>query len=180
MVKLFGSALGAMTLAAGIAFLPARTPTLSDTIAGYRKWHKINDRPIHMAPQLALLCSAPPKWHSDDNPHNPKFFTVYVNATGEGSMLSKKSIPFPVGSVIVKEKLPSANGSPELLTVMVKRGRGFDAAHGDWQYFTADGSAKKTSTEDIAKCQSCHDASKANDYVFRTYVEGAPRPRGGY
>jgi hypothetical protein len=174
MVKLIGGALSLTAFAAGMVV--SRAPSLAESIARYRSWYKVNPKPIHMAPALAVLCSAPVRWHSGNNPHDPKFFTVYVNAAGKQAMMSGKNSVFPAGSVIVKEKLPSEQGAPELLTVMVKRERGFDSAHGDWQYFIANGRGQETSTDDVAKCQSCHEINKARDYVFRTYVN----PKGRY
>jgi hypothetical protein len=161
--------------AAGV-FAFRALPSHSDRIAGYRSWHKVNAKPINMEPYLRALCAGPQKWNLGNNPHDPKFFTVYVNPVGKAAMLSKSVQTFPIGSVIVKEKLPSLKkGAPELLTVMVKRERGFDTKNGDWEYFTADGKAKETSTENVAKCQSCHSGVRSNDYVFRTYVTNPPR-----
>ena len=162
-------------LATGGPTGPAPTHSLADLIRGYSSWKKVNPHPIHMEPSISALCVGAPSWHIG-NPHDPKFFTVYVNPLGARSMLKKGSTRFPVGSVIVKEKLPSEHSRPELLTVMVKRSTGFDKSHGDWEYFTADGSGSQISQANVIACRSCHDVSRANDYVFRTYVRDTASP----
>jgi hypothetical protein len=170
---------GCLVIAGSLALTAeAKTPEkLDDLISGYRAWHKVNAKPIHMAPQIAMLCRGPASWQTHANPHDPKFFTVYVNKTGVAAMKKQGLTQFPAGSIIVKEKLPTESGQPELLTVMVKKEAGFDPKHGDWQYFTADGDGNKTSQDDVAKCQSCHEVTKENDYVFRSYVQGANQPQ---
>lgn len=87
-------------------------------------------------------------------------------------MLERKAPSFPAGSVIVKEKLPSRDSdTPELLTVMIKKGKGFNPASGDWEYMVVDGSGSKVLAQGkLENCQSCHTAKPATDYVFRTYL----------
>ncbi len=107
------------------------------------------------------------------NPHQDKFITVYVNDAGRRAMLSQKKPKFPVGSVIVKEKLPAVDSqSPELLTVMIKQRKGFNPAGGDWEYMVLDGTGTKIEGRGrLENCQACHLANQKTDYVFRSYLD---------
>jgi hypothetical protein len=106
------------------------------------------------------------------NPHRDKYFTVYVNGAGREAMLRQKAPIFPEGSVIVKEKLPAKDSdTPELLTVMIKRKKGFDPASGDWEYAVVDGGGTMVEGRgNLQYCQSCHIANRETDYIFRTYL----------
>ena len=150
-------------------------------IAGYKAWTKVNSVPQLMPERVAAACAL---WISSTgvvvdgstNPHRNKYLTVYVNELGRKAMLSKKEPNFPVGSVIVKEKLAAPDSQvPELLTVMIKQKAGFNAAAGDWEYMVVDGTGTKLAGRgNLANCESCHVARQKTDYVFRTYLpEGA-------
>ncbi|HJU55100.1 MAG TPA: cytochrome P460 family protein, partial [Pyrinomonadaceae bacterium] len=147
-------------------------------IEGYRNWTKANSEPVQMAPVVAKLCfiqKAPSgvEIYGDSNPHQEKFITVYVNDAGRRAMLSQKRPKFPVGSVIVKEKLPAIDSqSPELLTVMIKQRKGFNPAGGDWEYMVLDGTGTKIEGRGrLENCQACHLANQKTDYVFRSYLD---------
>ncbi|HRF58526.1 MAG TPA: cytochrome P460 family protein [Fimbriimonadaceae bacterium] len=167
------------------AGFPGATDARLKAIQGYRSWTKVNAKPVSMAPSVAVLCAAipPPKWR-DPSPHIGKFFTVYVNATGRTAMLSDETKPFPVGTVIVKEKVPAVGQDVlkqtpgtkvELLTVMIKRDKGFDPGNGDWEYFAVSGDAKAVISKDVKHCQDCHRSQKSSDYVYRDYPRSASR-----
>jgi len=87
-------------------------------------------------------------------------------------MMEEKSPHFPQGSVIVKEKLTTPDSStPELLTVMVKRERGYNPESGDWEYMVVDGKGQSvTERGKLESCQSCHLMEKDTDYVSRKYL----------
>lgn len=145
-------------------------------INGYRSWTKVNTEPQLMADQTALLCApaSPSLRAAAQNPHSNKYITVYVNELGRKAMLEQKTPAFPEGSVIVKEKLPDQSSqTPELMTVMIKRGKGFNPTSGDWEYMVVDGTGTKvTARGKLDNCQSCHIARPGTDYVFRTYLPG--------
>jgi hypothetical protein len=148
-------------------------------IAGYRNWARVNAEPQLMPDQVSLLCAAPFPAKADDpaNPHRHKYITVYVNDTGRKAMLEQKNPAFPEGSVIVKEKLSEKSSpTPELLTVMIKRGKDFNPTSGDWEYMVVDGTGTKMQAQGkLENCQSCHSAKPDTDYVFRTYLPGTMR-----
>ena len=166
-----------------LAVLPANTGYLSipgiKEIQGYKKWRQVTKAPLPFVRIDPARCSPLPMrpieamaWNPD-NPHSNKFFTVYVNPIGEKTMLSNEKKSFPVGSIIVKEKLPSKTStSPELLTVMVKRKPGFNSKNGDWEYWGLNGTATKVEGRGkLANCQGCHTAVARTDYVFGDYLK---------
>jgi hypothetical protein len=138
----------------------------------YKTWTKVNPKPFQIQPAAAAACASalpalPP------SPHLKKYVTVYVNALGKDAMTLQKSPHFPVGSVIVKEKLAKQDSrSPELMTVMVKRDRDYNAESGDWEYMVFDGAGKNvTARGKLENCGTCHreDPAKQSDYVYRDY-----------
>src|SRR6266851_6104249 len=68
------------------------------------------------------------------------FGVVYANDLARVPISSASKSRFPVGSIIVREKLLKADDKePELLAVMIKRERGYNPAGGDWSFLTVDG-----------------------------------------
>ena len=75
------------------------------------------------------------------------------------------------GSVIVREKLETEAGSPELLTAIIKRKKGFNPEANDWEFLLISGDATKIrSREKTGSCQSCHQSVSAKDFVFDSYL----------
>ena len=144
-------------------------------IAGYKGWTRVNREPQNIPSRIAIQCAMPTReqlsWE-EQNPHRDKFVVVYVNAIGRHAMLEQKWPRFPVGSVIVKEKLSTKEStSPELLTVMKKREAGYDPQKGDWEYFVFDGTGREMrASGKLEKCQGCHLDEKQTDYVSRRYI----------
>lgn len=167
---------GGLALAAGT--LPAGRSQGKDTppeIAGYKNWKLVNPTPYKMASAVQQLCAPPTPAQRDKdakNPHRDKFIRVFVNDTGRAAMLEQKNPNFPVGSVIVKEKLPDKDSTqPELLTVMIKRAAGYNPDGGDWEYLVTDGAGVKMQARGkLENCHACHLDVKANGYVFRRYL----------
>jgi len=137
----------------------------------YKKWTKVNSSPMRIADITAQLCAPqfPIDLSKEKNPHQDKFITVYVNDLGKAAMFSVNN-KFPVGAIIVKEKLPTPTSKAELLTVMIKRKAGFNPASGDWEYLVLD-PAKTAILErgKLERCNNCHLEKKDSDFVFRTY-----------
>jgi hypothetical protein len=147
-------------------------PTANE-IAGYKKWIRVNPKPVSLDAKISFMCapSFPPEKNAD-NPHKNKFITVYVNAIGQKAMMTEQSPQFPQGSVIVKEKLTTQNSAtPELLTAMVKRQKGFNPASNDWEFFALSGDAKIIQAQGkLENCIACHTAKRQSDFVFRYYL----------
>ena len=144
-------------------------------IAGYKGWTRVNREPQNIPSRIAIQCAMPTReqlsWE-EQNPHRDKFVVVYVNSIGRHAMMEQKWPRFPVGSVIVKEKLSTKDStSPELLTVMKKREAGYDPGKGDWEYFVFDGAGREMKASGkLEKCQGCHLDEAHTDYVSRRYI----------
>ena len=73
--------------------------------------------------------------------------------------------------MIVREKLETEAGSPELLTAMIKRKKGFNPAANDWEFLLISGDATKIrKREKTGDCQRCHASASAKDFVFDSYL----------
>lgn len=71
----------------------------------------------------------------------------------------------------MREKLDTEAGSPELLTAMIKRKKGFNPEANDWEFLLISGDATKiTKREKTGACQSCHQSVSAKDFVFDSYL----------
>src|SRR5262245_18484665 len=178
LLLLAGGFTGYLTIHHSSVALSSAAPrdTTIKEIAGYRTWAKVNPVPQLMKLQTRLLC-APVRPIGVDvngptNPHQEKYITVYVNDIGKTAMMEQARPNFPAGSVIVKEKLPDKSSqSPELLTVMIKKEKGFTASGGDWEFMVVDGQGKAvTDRGKLENCQSCHLSTPQSDYIFRSYL----------
>jgi hypothetical protein len=136
----------------------------------YRKWTKVNPKPVRFQGASPALCVGP-NLAQIASPHVDKWITVYVNSVGRKEMLKPFPRQFPVGTVIIKEKMPAPSSTTaELLTVMRKRERGYDLEAGDWQYLVLDGKAEKVQAEGrLARCRNCHQEVAKQDHIFRNY-----------
>lgn len=152
-------AFGSLVLLCG--FGPWKDKSALELTKGYRKWAKANARPFVVPAALVAPCRAITGGPIGDGPHADRTLTVYVNAIGKDAMASGQ--PFPVGSVIVKEKWVLGAKAPELSTVMVKRDSG-------WEFAAIDATGRKSLAIDKQSCTRCHDGQAKQDYVFRTYV----------
>jgi hypothetical protein len=153
---------------------PAKVIDIKKEIAGFNKWTKVNEEPYIMWSNVSALCRAPLKsdYEMDKSIHKNKYVNIYVNSLGKDEMLTKKNPVFAVGTVIVKEKLPTRDSlSPELLTVMIKREKGFNPEVGDWEFATVNGDVTEvTSQGKLENCQACHIGYKQNDFITRVYL----------
>jgi hypothetical protein len=188
LIKIFAAAIVLLIGSAGFFFSrksEMQTINLSKTpekildatgeIAGYKNWTKVNKTPELVESRLAMMCAIPTQAQVDadaKNPHNDKFITVYINDAGKDEMMTKRYPNFPVGTVIVKEKLTTAESkSPELLTVMIKREKNYNPNVGDWEFLTFNGAATETTARGkLENCQTCHLVEKKTDYVSRKYL----------
>jgi hypothetical protein len=147
----------------------------TDKFENYRGWLQVNKKPLLMESSASIMCAAPNIGRQkNDNPHKDKFIVVFVNQPGDQAMMEQAHPKFPRGSVIVKEKLSSAeSATPELLTAMVKREKGFNPAGNDWEFFVLSGDAKAIQARGrLDSCLACHTAQRGNDFVYRNYLPG--------
>lgn len=151
--------------------------SLRSELSRYRTWTQVNSRPVLLNPVVSVACAAANIRVS--NPHSNKYISVFVNDVGRTAMMSEKNPRFPEGSIIVKSKSSEeTSGRPELLTIMVKRGEGYDQKNGNWEYLVMAGNDSKVERPtNVESCQQCHLTSKDTDYVSRAYLPKAVREK---
>jgi len=178
----------AILFAAGGFHPAAKQSTGTEKFRGYRSWYCDTPQALDMDAKLALRCLPPNLPQDPMDPHERYFFKIWVNPAGKQALLAKNSIPFPVGSIVVKEKYKlknfdqlyprdhlSPNAKPVLLTAMVKREKGYDAANGDWEYVVLNGDATQETTAGLEHCSGCHMEMKSRDFIFRRHSDGGPK-----
>jgi hypothetical protein len=167
----------AMAGAAGLKLTNGRStsgaePDFGTMVKGYRTWSRVNSEPFRMEPAVSWLCAAPAA--SQVSPHDAPdaYIDVYVNPAGQSAMMTKGRVVFPVGTIIVKEKRRTLDRTdPELLTVMLKREKGYHPEAGDWDFAVLDGNAATVQAQGkLENCMSCHKMAPVSDYVFRPYL----------
>jgi hypothetical protein len=149
---------------------PAPDPDL-EILAKYKTWKLVNPTPELMEPVPAISCGRV-AGRDEGSPHLHKYVSVYVNSTGKDAMMKMAWPKYPIGSMIVKEKLGSADSNkPELLTAMIKREAGYNPESGDWEYLVLDGAASEiVERGKLTRCNGCHKAYTLWDFVTRTYL----------
>ena len=159
----------------GCAVVSRSAPSVPEpdlaSLSNYRQWTLVNPTPQFMEPASAISCAVI-TGRQESSPHLNKYVSVFVNPIGSEQMMTKLSPKFPVGSVIVKEKLGSPYSTkPEVLTVMIKRGPGYNPESGDWEYLVLDGAASKIMERGkLTRCSGCHRSYGRSDFVTRTYL----------
>ncbi|HEX7294268.1 MAG TPA: cytochrome P460 family protein, partial [Pyrinomonadaceae bacterium] len=96
------------------------------------------------------------------------FGVVYANELARQAYSGPSKQAYPVGSIFVREKLARANSEkPQVLTVMIKREKGFNPAGGDWSFLAMDGAATKVKQrKKKGDCLECHQSARDRDFVF--------------
>ena len=151
-------------------------------LVGYKQWTRVNQEPAIIPSRLAIQCSLPTREQlaqEDGNPHRDKFVVVYVNEVGKKAMLLEKFPRFPLGTVIVKEKLASRNSTtPELLTAMIKRKKGFNSGNGDWEYLVSNATGTVVQARGrLEACLGCHRNEQRTDFVYRNYLSATAKTK---
>jgi Cytochrome P460 len=112
---------------------------------------------------------------SKKSPHKVNFETfgrVFANKIAQTE--TENPLPkFDVGSVLVREMfLNETDSTPNAITAMVKRQKGFNKKTGDWEYFTFNGADMKLQKrESVSSCSKCHANAAKTDYVFRDFLK---------
>jgi hypothetical protein len=133
--------------------------TQSEAYATYETWKQVNTATIS-GDQTGVLGKA--------HEGSAGFREVFVNDIGEATSAGAAALPYPTGSIIVKESYKNKageKGSLTSVTIMVKREMGYDPENGDWEYIMLSGSMKKQGQGALGACISCHAAAE-NDFVF--------------
>jgi hypothetical protein len=141
-------------------------------LAGYKQWRQLLKEPYAVPMELWMRCMAPTPadWEAARKkygPHTERFIRVYGNPTAVKAVSKAARPAFPVGSILVKEKLPtSPHASPDGLAFMVKRQVSESPDTAGWQFLYFPSWAGSQQIQQV--CGSCH-KSAANDYVFGQY-----------
>lgn len=98
---------------------------------------------------------------------------VYVNSVAEPYMKTEP-LRFPTGSMIAREMLWKASDTePHLVSVMVKRERGFNPIVNDWEFAVIDrGFSRLKRGDSVKSCVQCHANARSSDFLFKTYLAG--------
>ena len=132
---------------------PVALPGLPEDLAGFDQWLKLNKNPI-------------PSTGGGD-PHNGTK-NIYINQKLEViAPNGKQKFPYPDGSIIVKEAVSPGKDFIGLIATMRKI-KGIDPAHNDWQFVEFTRNAKDKAFREIARggvCWGCHSAAANTDYV---------------
>lgn len=126
-------------------------------------------------PQLGQISPSSPARPSQPKPasssqpkedHLTSLGFSYVNEAGRGAFRQQPFV-FPVGSIIVRERLLSPTSSPDRLVVMIKHERNFNPKADGWEFLTVTGDVTKViKREKEGKCLACHESASNNDFVF--------------
>jgi len=107
------------------------------------------------------------------SPHDVPAIKVYANPAAEKHLGADRTGSLPVGATVVKEKWRNEKDKlPAGYAAMVKREKGYDPDHGDWEYVYVNLSDElKVSRGRIESCIKCHSGAAEKDYLFRTYLD---------
>ena len=112
-----------------------------------------------------------PNKDQQNNVHQTIFGAVYLNDIARATAPQSRPLVYPEGAVIVREKLKTEAGAPELLTAMIKREKGFNPEANDWEFLLVSGDATKIKKrERIGDCLDCHASVSPKDFVFDNYL----------
>jgi hypothetical protein len=103
---------------------------------------------------------------SSKTTHETSYGFAYVNEIGKPGF-SRKPFAFPVGTMIVRERLLALNSRPERLVAMIKHDRSFNPNSNGWEFLTVSGDGSKVlKREKNGQCLKCHTTASSNDFVF--------------
>lgn len=155
---------------------PDSLSEVQSILEAYHSFAPQTPEPVSVSGYLFGLCRAPTLRETEflESLHGDgRYLQDWANPLAVQGLASEQPMTFPVGSVIVKEKYAGPkNLNPDLVAIglMIKRGSGFDPAHGDWDYAYYEPALGIVQTEEqTAYCATCHAGAAATDYV---YVDG--------
>lgn len=157
-------------------------PDIAHVAANYKMMQAMTKRPVIVDAGLAALCRGVqpsdveagrktfgPHWHTAVN--------IFMN-DGAATTFGATGVKYPVGSVIVKQKVAIENSTVlpgERSTAgvggMIKRPAGYDNANGNWEYFYFN-DVNHIEHGRIETCVQCHRGAAGKDYVFGAWAGG--------
>tara|TARA_R110002073_G_scaffold297005_1_gene463077 strand:- start:943 stop:1464 length:522 start_codon:yes stop_codon:yes gene_type:complete len=129
----------------------------------YLSWYKVTPEPETGDP-TGFLGSV----HDGANAYRQ----IYVNSVGRAVNLGTQSLPYPEGTILLKESFNNAVALAERrnpdLTLMIKLASGQSPETGDWEYVMGANGARRGSGDSGlgAFCRDCHLFAAAHDYNF--------------
>ena len=91
---------------------------------------------------------------------------VYVSPNEEKDYLEKGKADFPIGTVIVKEKLLNKDENvPYALGAMLKE-KDLKTQKPIWKFLYIDHEGKISQGEEAQSCFNCHQGARNKDFVF--------------
>jgi hypothetical protein len=123
-------------------------------------------------PYIEFLGNRPRGGRPADGRHERTTFArVFVNEVADPYMKSE-NLRFPVGSVIVREKLASADATrPELIAAMIKHERSFSPRTNGWEFIVIDRNLTRIKTrQTTGNCAACHEQARSSDLVYKSYL----------
>lgn len=137
----------------------------------YKSFQRLTEAPMQVSRSLSTACiPADPSAFEQElersGPHAQALVHLYSHGV-EASILASRERQFPVGTIVVKEKL--AGDTADGVGGMQKMEPGYDPEGGDWLYFYSSGSGRFT-TGRLENCRSCHLRAKESDFVY--FVSG--------
>jgi hypothetical protein len=145
----------------------AAAPDPREIANSYATLRQMTTEPVQVGRGMIAMCApAAPAGAAPDKtarygPHADGSIRIFMNDLAADAF-AKPARPFPVRSVIVKEKQPREFG----VGGMIKRPAGYDPDHGDWEYFYFDDDPAKLESGKLTSCAQCHHRAAGKDYVF--------------
>lgn len=185
--KMFAlAALAMVAVAADSPNKPASESIKPEDIAKtYRTMVAMTKKPVYVDPMLAMLCRGANQNDIDEakkhnGPHAYTQVMIYMNNSA-AEAFNHAAKEYPAGAIVVKEKHgmlyaggPAGRRDQRTLDGvggMIKRAKGFDPEHGDWEFFYYTDPAKIESGK-IASCVNCHASAAGSDHVFGHWKKG--------
>jgi hypothetical protein len=159
-------------VAAAPVSIPA--PGVNEVIAEYARMHRVTkQRYVPGGIPIQLICGGTLETReisAKKGPHAFHAIHVFMNNAAQEAFV--KSSPYPVGSVIVKEK--DTGGETTLhaaLGGMIKRKASIPPSVGDWEFFYSDWHQKVSPAKELQTCADCHANAAKNDFVFGDWAK---------
>lgn len=157
------------------------TPKLSSIVQNYKSYQLMTPKAYEVDFYLSLLCRGAiaediETTNNKSGPHARSSINVYVNSIGVKALQTKR-LPYPVGTVIVKEKNPrmihyidDTTEAERTASIggMIKRKKGFDPDNGDWEYFYKTSKGALESGK-MKRCIQCHKEASKQDFVYKNW-----------
>ena len=163
-------------LALGLTHAAPPDAELLDLVKTRAKLQRATPEPKLVNSKFATLCRGlTPEEETEvkKNPHNNHAIYVYTNEAGVQPYFDPWG-KFPEGSLVLKEKLVTANAKTDGFTGMIKREAGYFPAGGDWEYFTINAAVSKiTERGKIQSCADCHAEHGKGDRITKLSASAA-------